>query len=152
MIQIDMQFRLGEQWDRGHSSRFRSSCWPAWWWRCLDSYNYCIRSCSDWSLASWLREYESILWSQLTGGVILEPAVVTVVFWSKDCYWGTKRQLAASWFPSWRKCPLLAGHRKGCHSFGRPALCVFVILIPGSLAENHTPALLMILKPPNSSC
>lgn len=29
---------------------------------------------------------------------------------------------------------------------------VFVILIPGSLAQDRTPALLMILKPPISLC
>ena len=57
---------------------FRYSCWPVWWWRHLDFYNYCRRRCSDWSLAAWLREYESILWAWMRGGVILEPAVVVV--------------------------------------------------------------------------
>lgn len=104
---------------------FRYSCWPAWWWRHLDFYNYCRRRCSDWSLAAWLREYESILWAWMKGGVILEPAVVVVTFWSNDCCRGTKRQVAASWFPSWRKCPPLTGRHKGRHSFGRPVLRCF---------------------------
>lgn len=130
------------------------SCSQAWWWGCLHFYN-CSRRGSDWSLASWLRESESMLWARMTRGVILEPAggdfLIRGLLW-RLCVRAPSVGQQLSDSQAEGNVPHLLVMAKDVIPSAGQFYGVFVGLAPGSLAQSHVPALLTLLRAPHSLC
>lgn len=133
---------------------FGCSCWQAWWWRCLDSYNNFSRN-SGWSLDSWLRECESILWAWMTRGMISGPVggdfLICGLLW-RLCVLAPRVGQQLSDSQAEGNVPHLLVMAKDVISLASQIHGVFVGLAPGSLVPSRIPALLMLPKAPHSLC